>query len=176
MKKMMMALLVLMTAMTMSAQETEKKESWEDPIVLDLEVSLGTRYKGLQQANLSIDLGYTIAGRVYPYFRSESSLMLYKHDGMKTYGNTWNIGGGIGVILDKKNVKDEKGNDETRTWEFTANVTSSVGGRRDYRNNSYYFGFRRRHDNVYLGLGYRFMRSRECHIHDYSAFVVSLGF
>ena len=55
-------------------------------------------------------------------------------------------------------------------------MTSSVGGRRDYRNNSYYAGFRFRYEGVYLGLGYRYMRSRECLVHDYSAFVLSVGF
>ncbi|MDO4995186.1 MAG: hypothetical protein Q4E32_09330 [Bacteroidales bacterium] len=177
MKKLILGLATMMATMSMGAQssDSEKKNFW-DNVYGDLEVSYGTRYKGLEQGNLSVDLGYRIAGRVYPYFRTESSLMLYKHDGMKTYGNTWNIGGGVGVILDKRTYKDSKGEDEIRTWEFTANITSSVGGRRDYRNNSYYAGFRRRYDNVYIGLGYRYLRSRECNVHDYSAFVISLGF
>ncbi len=175
MKRLILCFAVLSAALSMNAQDTEKKSVF-DNVAVDVEMSVGTRYKGLQQGNLSIDVGYLIAGRVYPYFRSESSLMLYKHDGLKTYGNTWNIGGGIGVILKEKKEIDKHGDEDVTRYEFTANMTSSVGGRRDYRNNSYYAGFRFRYEGVYLGLGYRYMRSRECLVHDYSAFVLSVGF
>ena len=177
MKKLILVVAAMVVTLSVSAQEASgTQKRWDDNLQLDLEASLGTRYKGLQQANLSLDVGYIIAGRVYPYLRTESSLMLYKHDGMKTYGNTWNLGGGVGVILHKYTEKNKKGEEEENTFELTANMTSSLGGRRDYRNNSYYLGFRFRVDDVYLGLGYRYMRSRECNIHDYSAFVVSIGF
>lgn len=171
MKKIIFLLVVLAAAITANAQN-----KWYNNITGDIEASIGTRYKGLQQANLAVELGYLFCDRINPFFRSESSLMLYKHDGMKTYGNTYNIGGGVGVVLAREFDTNKKGETEETRYEVVASVTSSVGGRRDYRNNSYYAGFRLRLDGTFIGLGYRYMRSRECPIHDYSAFVFSIGF
>ena len=82
MKSRITTLLFLLLAMSGSAFAQEK--DWSDDLQFDVEVSLGTRYKGLEQVNLAADLGYVLFDRVYPYFRTESSLLLYKHDGAKT--------------------------------------------------------------------------------------------
>ena len=160
---------LLMAVGSASAQE----KTTIDDLILDLEVSAGTRYHGLQQANGAIDVGYCLFDRVYPYFRYESSLMLYKHEGSKTYGNTSNIGGGLGVVLLQWDDKDKKGNIEQIRFEFTGNVTTSVG--RDYKNTSYYGGFRMRSRDHFVGLGFRYMKSRDDVMPNYKAFVVSIG-
>lgn len=163
-------LMLLFVCMTMSVTAFAQKDA-KDNILWDVELGLGTKYKGLQQANLSLDLGYRIADFVYPYFRTESSLMLYKRDGTKTYGNTWNIGGGAGFIVYKSNKQGK----DSFTIELTGNVTTSVGNY-DYKNTSYYGGVRLRSDGVYLGLGYRYMSAHGHEFHNYSAFVISVGF
>ena len=140
---------LLMAVGSASAQE----KTTIDDVILDLEVSAGTRYHGLQQVNGAIDVGYCLFDRVYPYFRYESSLMLYKHEGSKTYGNTSNIGGGLGVVLLQWDDEDKKGNKEQVRFEFTGNVTTSVG--RDYKNTSFYGGFRMRSRDHFVGLGFR---------------------
>ena len=160
MKKFFILMMVLLATVNIHAGDDESN------FILDLEIAGGTRYKGMQQANLAIDRGYTVCDRVYPYCRYESSLMLYKHDGFKEYGNTRNIGGGAGIILRKT--------DRDNRLEFTGNVTTSVGG--DYRNTSFYGGFRFRSEaGAFIGLGYRYMKSRDVW-HDYSAFVLSIAF
>ena len=130
MKSRITTLLAVLLLAVGSASAQEKTTI--DDLILDLEVSAGTRYHGLQQANGAIDVGYCLFDRVYPYFRYESSLMLYKHEGSKTYGNTSNIGGGLGVVLLQWDDEDKKGNKEQIRFEFTGNVTTSVG--RDYKN------------------------------------------
>ena len=164
MKKFFFLMMVLMTTVNINAKDVEDDK--EIPLIADLELGIGTRYKGLQQCNFSIDVGYTFFNLIYPYFRYESALMLYKHDGEKVYGNTSNIGGGLGVIL----YKDE----DNDRLEFTTNMTTSVGG--DYHNTAYYAGFRFRVDGHFVGLGYRYNKSRDCDWHDYSAFVFSIAF
>ena len=129
MKFRMTLLLFVGMIISTTAYAQSSKDTW-DNVLLDVELGVGTKYKGLQQANLSLDLGYKIANLFYPYFRTESSLMLYKRDGVKTYGNTWNIGGGAGFIV-YKGV--DKHDDEPFTVEITGNVTTSVGNY-DYKN------------------------------------------
>ena len=163
-------LMLLFVCMTMSVTAFAQKDA-KDNILWDVELGLGTKYKGLQQSNLSLELGYRIADFVYPYFRTESSLMLYKRDGTKTYGNTWNIGGGAGFIVYKSNKQGK----DPFTLELTGNVTTSVGNY-DYKNTSYYGGVRLRSDGVFLGLGYRYMSAHGHEFHNYSAFVISVGF
>ena len=158
-------LLILCASVNLFAQDSSKENVKEtlDKTILDLEFSVGTRYKHLQQFNYSLDLGYLLFNRVYPYARYESSLMLYKHDG-KHYGNTYNLGGGLGVIL----FRDENSDD--------IHVTTSIGGH-DYRNTSYYAGFRIGYNEKYLGLGFRRMAAHSsAHFPSYNAFVLSIGF
>lgn len=171
MKFRMTLLLFVGMIISTTAYAQSSKDTW-DNVLLDVELGVGTKYKGLQQANLSLDLGYKIANLFYPYFRTESSLMLYKRDGVKTYGNTWNIGGGAGFIV-YKGV--DKHDDEPFTVEITGNVTTSVGNY-DYKNTSYYGGVRLRSDDVFIGVGYRYMSAHGNDFHNYSAFVVSIGF
>lgn len=170
MKKILFMMVFMLTTLGMNAQE----KSATDNIVLDLEVSSGSTYKHLQQYNFSVDLGYLLFERVYPYARYESSLMLYHPEGIKHYGNTYNVGGGVGVIL--KRFKDADDEDEMHHGlEFTANVTTSVGGH-DYRNTSYYAGFRFSVDGIFLGLGFRRMQAHDsAHFPSYNAFVFSIG-
>ena len=172
MKSRITSLLILLLMMSGSAYSQDN--DWSDNIQLDLEASVGTRYKGLQQVNLAFDAGYLLFDRVYPYFRYESSLMLYKHAGLKTYGNTSNIGGGLGVILTQWTETDKRGNEEKFKIELTGNVTTSVGNR-DYKNTSYYAGLRLRYDDSFVAFGYRYMNSRDDLMPNYSAFVVSFG-
>ena len=173
MKQIVVLLVFLMTTSVAIAQEHKDSSCCKvmNELVFDIEVSGGTRYKGLQQFNGAIDLGYRFFNRIYPYFRYEISLMLYKHDGHKEYGNTYNIGGGIGVVLTE--LKDDGDNDRI---EFTTNVTTSVGGH-DYKNTSWYLGFRfRSSKDSFVALGFRHMHSRDTMWPDYRAFVVSFGF
>ena len=171
MKLRMTLLLFVGMMMSTTAFGQSTKDAWDD-ILWDIELGVGTKYKGLQQANWSLDLGYKIADLFYPYVRTERSLMLYKRDGVKTYGNTWNIGGGAGFIVYKGVDKHDK---EPFTIEVTGNVTTSVGNY-DYKNTSYYGGVRLRSDGVFLSLGYRYMSAHGHEFHNYSAFVISIGF
>ena len=172
MKKFLLMMALLLTTLGINAQETTTKFD-TDNILLDLEVGSGTTYKHLQQYNLSLDLGYLLFNRVYPYARYESSLMLYHPEGIKHYGNTYNLGGGVGVILKKS--KKESDDVLHHGVEFTANVTTSVGGH-DYRNTSYYAGFRFGTEGIFLGLGFRRMQAHDsAHFPSYNAFVVSIG-
>ena len=65
-------LMLLFVCMTMSVTAFAQKDA-KDNILWDVELGLGTKYKGLQQANLSLDLGYRIADFVYPYFRTRET-------------------------------------------------------------------------------------------------------
>jgi hypothetical protein len=124
-------------------------------------------------------VGYLFANRVYPYFRYEGGLMLYKMGAgseNKHYANTVNIGGGLGCVLTRSKTADKFG--EKSQIDFTANVTSSMGG--DYKHTSYYGGFRFRTKNKsgkenWVSMGYRRCISREEGWHDYGAFVFTLG-
>ena len=166
-------LLILCASVNLFAQNSSKGDVNEvlDNAILDLEFSVGTSYKHLQQFNYSIELGYLLFNRVYPYARYESSLLLYKHEG-KHYGNTYNLGGGLGVIL----YREENSEDLHDGVEFTANVTTSIGGH-DYRNTSYYAGFRIGYKERFIGLGFRRMQAHDsAHFPSYNAFVISIGF
>ena len=171
MKKFLLIAVALMVTVCVNAQV--KGGTNKSKLYLEGEISTGTRYKGLQQAvNGAIDLGL-MSKKIYPYIRYESSLMLYKHDGQKTYGNTYNLGGGFGIVL--SDVTFPVNNAQRRaTSEFTMNLTSSIGGH-DYKNTSLYAGFRIRTQSGFVGLGYRHMRSRHTPIHDYRGFIVNIG-
>ena len=109
-----------------------------------------------------------VIGIRYPVFQGG---MAWIADG--TLAAAVSNGGGLGVVLLQWDDEDKKGNKEQVRFEFTGNVTTSVG--RDYKNTSFYGGFRMRSRDHFVGLGFRFMKSRDDVMPNYKAFVVSIG-
>ena len=180
MKVVKVCLLAVALAATLCANALESDDkNATNPMgkmIFDAEISSGMRFRGLQQAaNGALDLGFCFAGKVYPYVRYESGLMLYKHDGQKIYGNTYNLGGGFGIVLSKVKHAVYNGKASYSKLEFTANVTSSVGGK-DYKNTSDYDGIRWRFSGSFVGIGFRNMHSRTASMPDYRGIILSIGF
>lgn len=95
MKKVIVTTMILLTALLVQAQDSNKfTEFAKKRLVFDVEAGWATGSK--THLSQSIDLGVMMNRRVYAFASFGNDWLLYKQDGLQGYCHTGLLGGGLG--------------------------------------------------------------------------------
>ena len=170
------ATLILLALLPLSsaAQNTDlTSHKFQDNYTLAISGQATTKYKGWENASLSVDAGYHVLPRLTLFARCESNLHLFDKNDTRTFDRSLNLGGGLSFSLTNP-VKSPEALD------LQLSVTNSVGDA-DWKNTSYgasvlfYHNYSGHRVAPYIGLGYRYSASHTTGIKDFSGLTGTIG-
>ena len=172
MKRMIFLLgLLPLTAVAQNIDLTSHK--FKDNYTLAISGQSTTKYKGWENASLSVDAGYHVLPRLTLFARCESNLHLFDKNDTRTFDRSLNLGGGLSFSLTNPIKSPE-------ALDLQLSVTNSVGDA-DWKNTSYgasvlfYHNYSGHRVAPYIGLGYRYSASHTTGIKDFSGLTGTIG-
>lgn len=145
MKKTIFSLILIMQALIAHAQETSYNSAFHsqnllDRLKLEVTASAGTEYKGRSMQMFGANIGYEVIPRIYALAHFENVTGLHDIDGIKTYTNTTNIGGGFGIkLFGCENISNRPSRDGS--IDLYAMMAASVGSK-DWKQTVYEAGLK----------------------------------
>ena len=128
MKRMIFLLgLLPLTAVAQNIDLTSHK--FKDNYTLAISGQATTKYKGWENASLSVDAGYHVLPCLTLFARCESNLHLFDKNDTRTFDRSLNLGGGLSFSLPNPLQSPE-------ALDLQLSVTNSVGDA-DWKNTSY---------------------------------------
>ena len=149
-------------------------QSFLDRLHFEASTGIGIKNKGITPLNLSFKTQLDIVKNYYAFFAIEDSKTLYQKENVKSYLNSENIGGGLGVKLLNADKNDY-------ALDFRLKLLSSMGNA-DLKKTTfescialYITNNASQKFSPIIELGYRFMESHTTGIGNYSNVYMTLG-
>ncbi len=170
MKKLFLISAALFMAVTVAcAQNASDGKRFIDKLVLDLEVSSGTKCDDMNPLTLGVNIGYKFIPRTYVFIHGANMFGHYDRNGTKTYINGANLGGGLAYVLIE---------DKDIDLELRGNVSAGLSD--SWKNTSYDIGLMMKVKsgvtNINFGVSFRHINSHTAGIDSYNGAFFTIGF
>ncbi len=179
MRKLILAV-ALMASITAFAQTSEtitpldraqRSKAFWNRVVMDVDLGSGFKQHDMTPLSIGGQIGYRIIPRLYPFLAGGYNYGLFDKDGVKSYTNTRNLGGGLGFTFAKSDNVD---------FDLRASVMTSIGNA-DWKQTVYDARLLFRVNsgsilNLNIGVGFRHINSRTAGIRDYNGVYGTIGF
>lgn len=165
-KKIYSVALAALPLMASAQTEGTTAKAWQDNLVARMEFGAGYKNKNVSPMAWNVQLGYRLLPQLGVFADYEAATMLYNGNGVKTYGRTTNLGGGLGFSF-------------CDYFELRAKMAASVGSV-DVKQTVYDVNLRVKwakwRVSPYVSLGFRHVSSHTTGWNNYNGFYGSLGF
>ncbi len=167
MRKAIFVIIVLLVAITNKTYS----QSFQNRLHFEASTGVGAKNNGLTPLNLSFKAQVDIVKSFYAFVAIEDSKTLYKNEDIKSYLNSENIGGGLGV-------KFLNAGKNTHSLDLRIKLLNSIGNA-DWKKTTFdsSIAWYMPHEKFspVVELGYRFMNSHTAGIDNYSNIYMTLG-
>lgn len=166
-------------SMVTLAQESNRsfyQQSLINRLFIELDVTGSTTNKDTRLMSLGGKVGFDITPNLYVFAKGEGLMALRDANGMKSYGNGANLGGGLGVRFLKINFSNGKSSFESDMSVY-AMMAASVGNT-DWKQTVYEAGLKWKLGKRLaptLGLGFRHTNSHTVGVPNHNGMVGSIG-
>ena len=165
--------IVLIVILFIVSASNSYSQSFADRIHFEASAGAGAKYQCMRPMDITFKVNVDIVKKLYAYIAEENNHNLYKDGDFKTYYDSANLGGGLGVkLLDNDNT--------IHKLDLRAGVLSSLGNA-DWKHTTYgvglawYLGPKSRAFSPVVEMGYRYADTHTEGMKNYSGFYMSIG-